>query len=67
MKRPSVPVVDDEPQILRFLRPGLTAGDFDNITAATGREAVKQAAAMALDVIVFGLPGIRAVNKFIRD
>jgi two-component system KDP operon response regulator KdpE len=58
MKRPRVLVVDDEPQILRFLKPGLTAGDFDVITASTGAEAVKQAATMAPDVIVLdlGLP-----------
>ena len=58
MKKPRVLVVDDEPQILRFLRPGLTAGEFDVITAATGAEAVKLAATMAPDVIVLdlGLP-----------
>jgi two-component system, OmpR family, KDP operon response regulator KdpE len=58
MSKPRVLVVDDEPQILRFLRPGLTAGDFDVITAATGAEAVKSAATMAPDVIVLdlGLP-----------
>ncbi len=58
MSKPRVLVVDDEPQILRFLRPGLTAGDFDVITAATGDEAVKSAATMAPDVIVLdlGLP-----------
>ncbi len=58
MKKPRVLVVDDEPQILRFLQPGLTAGDFDVITAATGAEAVNQAATMAPDVIVLdlGLP-----------
>ena len=58
MKKPRVLVVDDEPQILRFLRPGLAAGDFDVITAITGAGAVKQAATMAPDVIVLdlGLP-----------
>jgi two-component system, OmpR family, KDP operon response regulator KdpE len=58
MKKPRVLVVDDEPQILRFLRPGLTAGDFEVITAATGAEAVKLAATIAPDVVVLdlGLP-----------
>jgi two-component system, OmpR family, KDP operon response regulator KdpE len=58
MNKPRVLVVDDEPQILRFLRPGLAAGDFDVITATTGAEAVKSAATMAPDVIVLdlGLP-----------
>jgi two-component system, OmpR family, KDP operon response regulator KdpE len=58
MKKPRVLVIDDEPQILRFLRPALTAGDFEVLTASTGAEAVKLAASMAPDVIVLdlGLP-----------
>jgi two-component system, OmpR family, KDP operon response regulator KdpE len=58
MKKPRVLVVDDEPQILRFLRPGLTAGDFEVITATTGADAVKFAATKAPDVVVLdlGLP-----------
>ncbi len=58
MNKPRVLVVDDEPQILRFLRPGLSAGGFDVITAVTGAEAVKSAATMAPDLIVLdlGLP-----------
>jgi len=58
MDRPRVLVVDDEPQILRFLRPGLSAGGFDVITAGTAAEAVKSAATLAPDVIVLdlGLP-----------
>ena len=58
MNKPRILVVDDEPQILRFLRPGLSAGDFEVITAETGAEAVKSAATMAPDVIVLdlGLP-----------
>lgn len=58
INKPRVLVVDDEPQILRFLRPGLAAGDFDVITAANAAEAVKFAATMAPDIIVLdlGLP-----------
>ena len=58
MDRPRVLVVDDEPQILRFLKPGLSAGGFDVITAGTAAEAVKSAATLAPDVIVLdlGLP-----------
>jgi len=58
MDKPRVLVVDDEPQILRFLKPGLSAGGFDVITAGTAAEAVKFAATMAPDVIVLdlGLP-----------
>lgn len=53
-------VVDDEPQILRFLRPSLTAAGYDVITAATGAEALKLAAAKAPDAILLdlGLPDI---------
>jgi two-component system, OmpR family, KDP operon response regulator KdpE len=53
-------VVDDEPQILRFLRPSLTAAGYDVLTAATGAEALKLAATAAPDVIVLdlGLPDL---------
>jgi len=51
-------VVDDEPQILRFLRASLTASDFEVIEAQTGAEALKRAAADAPEIIVLdlGLP-----------
>ena len=68
MKRPRVLCVDDEPQILRFLRPGLTAGDFEVITAETAAEAIKLAATKAPDIIVLdlGLPD-RDGKDVIRD
>lgn len=51
-------VVDDEPQIQRFLRPALTAAGYEVIEAATGTEALKAAATAAPDVIILdlGLP-----------
>lgn len=51
-------IVDDEPQILRFLKPSLTAAGYDVLTAATGAEALKAAATQSPDVIVLdlGLP-----------
>jgi two-component system KDP operon response regulator KdpE len=51
-------VVDDEPQILRFLRPSLGAAGYDVIEAHDGAEALKRAAAEAPDIIVLvlGLP-----------
>jgi two-component system, OmpR family, KDP operon response regulator KdpE len=51
-------VVDDEPQIRRFLRPALTAAGFDVETAATAAEARRLAATRAPDLIVLdlGLP-----------
>lgn len=51
-------VVDDEPQILRFLKPSLGAAGYDVITAASGSDALKAAATQAPDVILLdlGLP-----------
>lgn len=51
-------IVDDEPQILRFLKPSLAAAGYDVITAATGKDALKAAATSSPDVIVLdlGLP-----------
>jgi two-component system KDP operon response regulator KdpE len=51
-------VVDDEPQILRFLKPSLTAAGYDVIVATTGKEALKAAATQSPDVILLdlGLP-----------
>lgn len=51
-------VVDDEPQIQRFLKPSLTAAGYDVIAAVNGAEALKAAATQAPDVILLdlGLP-----------
>lgn len=51
-------VVDDEPQILRFLKPSLTAAGYDVISAANGKEALAAAATRSPDVILLdlGLP-----------
>lgn len=51
-------VVDDEPQIQRFLKPSLRAAGFDVIAAVNGAEALKAAATQAPDVILLdlGLP-----------
>lgn len=51
-------VVDDEPQIQRFLKPSLGAAGFDVVAATTGAEALKAAATAAPDAIVLdlGLP-----------
>ncbi|HWJ76148.1 MAG TPA: response regulator [Kaistia sp.] len=51
-------VVDDEPQIQRFLKPALTAAGYEVIQAATGAEALKFAATAAPDVVILdlGLP-----------
>ena len=51
-------VVDDEPQIQRFLRPALTAAGYDVVEAATGAAALKAAVTAAPDVVILdlGLP-----------
>ena len=51
-------IVDDEPQIQRFLRPALQASDYDVISASTGREARREVATRAPDLVVLdlGLP-----------
>jgi two-component system, OmpR family, KDP operon response regulator KdpE len=51
-------VVDDEPAILRFLRPALAANDYEVATAGTVAEATKRIASEVPDVVVLdlGLP-----------
>lgn len=51
-------VVDDEPQIQRFLRPSLTAAGYDVVAAANGRDALKAVATDSPDAVVLdlGLP-----------
>ena len=58
MSSPRVLVVDDEPQIQRFLKPSLAAAGYEVIAATTGAQALKAAATAAPDVILLdlGLP-----------
>ena len=58
MKGPRVLIVDDEPQIQRFLTVALNAAGFEPLKAETGAEAVKLSATSAPDLIVLdlGLP-----------
>ena len=51
-------VVDDEPQIQRFLNLGLQAAGYDLLLAANGAEALRLAATMVPDLMVLdlGLP-----------
>lgn len=64
-------VVDDEPQILRFLRTSLGANGFEIVEATNGAEALKRAAADAPEIIVLdlGLPDMdgKAVIKSLRE
>ncbi|MDI7860499.1 response regulator [Rhizobiaceae bacterium n13] len=51
-------VVDDEPQIQRFLRPALSAAGYEVIEAVNGADGLKAAATTAPDVVILdlGLP-----------
>jgi len=57
---PSVLIVDDEPQILRFLSPALTAGGYAVSTAGAGKAALDLIAADPPDAVILdlGLPDI---------
>lgn len=56
--RKRILIVDDEPQIQRFLKPALVAGGYAVAQAATGREALRQIDEFRPDAIVLdlGLP-----------
>jgi two-component system, OmpR family, KDP operon response regulator KdpE len=68
MSKIRILVVDDEPQIHRFLRPALSACGYDVIEASTGREALKMIAAAAPDAIILdlGLPDIDGKEVLIQ-
>ncbi len=55
---PLVLVIEDEPQILRFLRPALGAHGFRVVEAGNGAEGLRQAATRSPDIVVLdlGLP-----------
>jgi two-component system, OmpR family, KDP operon response regulator KdpE len=58
MSSPRILVVDDEPQIQRFLRPALIASDFEVLTATSAAEARRLIATRSPDLVVLdlGLP-----------
>lgn len=58
MSRPRILVIDDEPQIHRFLQPALEAAGYDPIRADTAAEGLKEIARKAPDAVVLdlGLP-----------
>jgi len=58
MNQSRILVVDDEPQIQRFLKPSLTAAGYEVVEAMTGAEALKAVATQAPDLVILdlGLP-----------
>ncbi|MCF1480557.1 MULTISPECIES: response regulator [Rhizobium/Agrobacterium group] len=58
MKGQRILVVDDEPQILRFLRPALAAAGYEVIEADTGKQALAMVATAVPDLLILdlGLP-----------
>jgi two-component system KDP operon response regulator KdpE len=61
-------VVDDEPQIQRFLRPALNAAGYDVVEAVTGGEALRAAATTAPDLVILdlGLPDMDGKDVIAR-
>jgi two-component system KDP operon response regulator KdpE len=61
-------VVDDEPQILKFLEISLTAYGYEVEQAASGEEALKMAAIKQPDLVILdlGLPGISGHDVIAR-
>jgi len=55
MKKTKILIVDDEPQILRALRAGLTAQGYEVVSAADGEEALDKASAELPDAIILDL------------
>ncbi|MCX7303483.1 MAG: response regulator transcription factor [Hyphomicrobiales bacterium] len=68
MSRERILVVDDEPQIQRFLRPALEAAGYDVVEARDGAEALKAAAtvAPALVILDLGLPDMDGKDVIAR-
>lgn len=58
MNQSRILVVDDEPQIQRFLKPSLTAAGYEVVEAGTGAEALKAVSTQAPDLVILdlGLP-----------
>ena len=67
-KLPRVLIIDDEPQIRRFLRTSLSAHDYEVIEAENGAEALRRASTDRPDVIVLdlGLPDIEGIELLRR-
>jgi two-component system KDP operon response regulator KdpE len=63
-RRKRILVIDDEPQIVRALRVGLTAQGYEVLTATNGEEALDLAASTPPDAVILdlGLPGLSGLE-----
>lgn len=70
-QKPLVLVVDDEPQMRRFVRLALSSRGYRTIEAATGNEGLRQATAYTPDVVLLdlGLPDMDGIEivKLLRE
>jgi two-component system KDP operon response regulator KdpE len=68
VKEARVLVVDDEPQIIRFLRPALEAAGYETIEAVTGAEAIHKVVTAAPDIVILdlGLPDMDGKDVIAR-
>ena len=66
--RPRILVIDDEPQIHRFLGPALEAAGYEPLRADTAAEGLAAIARRAPDAVVLdlGLPDIDGKDALIR-
>jgi two-component system KDP operon response regulator KdpE len=68
---PKVLIVDDEPQIRRFLRASLQSHDYDVIEAENGKEAVRACTVQKPDLLILdlGLPDMDGLDviKLVRE
>jgi two-component system, OmpR family, KDP operon response regulator KdpE len=55
MRKPTVLVVDDEPQILRVMRASLPIRGYEVLTASSGEEALNQLSKQVPDLIILDL------------
>ena len=66
--RPRILVIDDEPQIHRFLGPALEAAGYEPVRADTGAEGLQAMAQRPPDAVVLdlGLPDIDGKQALVR-
>jgi two-component system KDP operon response regulator KdpE len=66
--RPRILVIDDEPQIHRFLGPALDAAGYEPVRADTGTEGLKQIAHRPPDAVVLdlGLPDMDGKDALVK-